>query len=110
MDPFEDTSRRRWRGNLLAVTSAILTVLLGLLLAQLDFLQARQQQGELPAGTDCAVLAKYLACTLQGMSVQARDGASEEDLNGIVTTLMAVWPTLTQTCRQTSGAQATEHA
>ena len=41
MDPFEDTSRRRWRGNLLAVTSAILTVLLGLLLAQLDVLQAR---------------------------------------------------------------------
>lgn len=78
----------------------------------LDFLLTRQQQGELPASTDCAGLAKYLACTLQGMSVQAREGASEDDLNGIVSTLMAVWPTLSQTCRHMSGAQATtvEHA
>ncbi|WP_413735756.1 TetR/AcrR family transcriptional regulator [Sodalis sp. RH21] len=59
-----------------------------------EFLSARQANGELPAQTNTAVLAKYLACTLQGMSVQARDGATHEDLDSIVSTLMAVWPQL----------------
>ncbi|WP_410012246.1 TetR/AcrR family transcriptional regulator [Sodalis sp. C49] len=59
-----------------------------------DFLRARQAQGELPAGTHVPTLAKYLTCILQGMSVQARDGATRADLDTIVTTLMKVWPTL----------------
>ncbi len=62
-----------------------------------DFLLSRQQQGELAADSDIVLLAKFLACTLQGMSVQARDGASAADLDGIVTTLMALWPTLSGT-------------
>ena len=61
-----------------------------------DFLLARQSQGELSANVPVPALAKYLACTLQGMSVQARDGASREDLDTIVSALMAVWPLLTQ--------------
>lgn len=59
-----------------------------------DFLILRQQNGELPASIDTCVLAKYLACTIQGMSVQARDGASFEDLSVIVSTLMSLWPGL----------------
>ena len=59
-----------------------------------DFLQTRQAQGDLSANVPVSALAKYLAGTLQGMSVQARDGASQEDLDLIVSTLMAVWPHL----------------
>lgn len=40
-------------------------------------------QGELPATTDTAALAAFYAATLQGLSVQARDGASERDLRAI---------------------------
>ncbi|WP_413725820.1 TetR/AcrR family transcriptional regulator [Sodalis sp. RH16] len=59
-----------------------------------DFLQSRQALGELSADAPVAALAKYLAGTLQGMSVQARDGATQADLDLIVSTLMAVWPHL----------------
>jgi AcrR family transcriptional regulator len=59
-----------------------------------DFLRARQESGEVPAQTDIVTLAKYLTCIQQGMSVQARDGASHEELDGIVSTLMGLWPAL----------------
>ncbi|TKI06147.1 TetR/AcrR family transcriptional regulator [Martelella alba] len=60
-----------------------------------EFLLARQSQGEIDARLPVAALAKYLACTLQGMSVQARDGASRQELDTIVSALMSVWPALT---------------
>lgn len=60
-----------------------------------EFLLLRQSQDELAKQVDTAALAKFLACTLQGMSVQARDGAEHEDLDSIVSSLMAVWPSLT---------------
>lgn len=59
-----------------------------------DFLLARQAKGEIPAHTDIPSLAKYLTCLMQGMSVQARDGASHDELNSIVSKLMSVWPEL----------------
>ncbi|NDL61537.1 TetR/AcrR family transcriptional regulator [Acerihabitans arboris] len=61
-----------------------------------DFLRARQAKGELSADSHVPTLAKYLTCILQGMSVQARDGATREDLDTIVSTLMKVWPNLTR--------------
>ncbi len=63
-----------------------------------DFLDARQQRGELPACANSAVLASYLACLLQGMSVRAREGAGREDLDRIVDTQMAIWPALAGYC------------
>ncbi|MBT9431142.1 TetR/AcrR family transcriptional regulator [Candidatus Sodalis endolongispinus] len=62
----------------------------------LAFLQRQQQQGQLAGVADCGRLAKYLTCTLRGMSVQARDGAGREDLDAIVTTLLAQWPQLVE--------------
>src|SRR5476651_283792 len=59
-----------------------------------DFLRARQTSGELPAQTDICTLAKYLTCIQQGMSVQARDGATRAELDSIVSTLMSLWPAL----------------
>jgi AcrR family transcriptional regulator len=37
-------------------------------------------EGQLTTKTDCAVWARFITCTLYGMSTQARDGASIEDL------------------------------
>lgn len=64
----------------------------------LDFLAARQQRGEIPAQVDILSLARYLACMVQGMSVRAREGAPQGDLDNIIDTLMAMWPTLTGQC------------
>lgn len=39
-----------------------------------------KEEGELPPTADTGALAAFYAATLQGLSVQARDGASEEEL------------------------------
>lgn len=48
--------------------------------------------GELPAGTDCAALAGYFALVIQGLAIQARDGASAASLLRMVDVAMAAWP------------------
>ncbi len=63
-----------------------------------QFLDVRQQRGELPQCANSGTLASYLACVLQGMSVRAREGASRDDLDGIVDTQMAIWPALAGYC------------
>jgi AcrR family transcriptional regulator len=51
-------------------------------------------EGELPKSTDTAALADYYTTVLQGLSIQARDGASREKLHAIVTCAMAAWDNL----------------
>jgi hypothetical protein len=46
--------------------------------------------GDLPAETDAERLATYFATILQGLSLQAQDGATRNDLHGIVDTAMNV--------------------
>lgn len=48
-------------------------------------------QGELPKTLDPVATAKYLNCVLEGMSVQARDGATLADLRAIATRALAGW-------------------
>lgn len=48
--------------------------------------------GDLPPGTDTHALAVFYAATLQGMSAQARDGASRADLDAIATLALRAWP------------------
>ncbi|MET8245695.1 TetR/AcrR family transcriptional regulator [Streptomyces sp. NPDC005202] len=48
--------------------------------------------GELPADTDAGALARYVGAIVQGMSQQARDGASREELEAVAEIAMAVWP------------------
>ncbi|WP_431036697.1 TetR/AcrR family transcriptional regulator [Streptomyces sp. P6-2-1] len=48
--------------------------------------------GELPAGTDTAALAAYVATVLQGLSQQARDGATAAELGAVAELALAVWP------------------
>jgi TetR/AcrR family transcriptional regulator, copper-responsive repressor len=48
--------------------------------------------GALPAGIDAAALARHTGAMIQGMSQQARDGASREELEALVEIAMAMWP------------------
>ncbi|MFF1702258.1 TetR/AcrR family transcriptional regulator [Streptomyces sp. NPDC058252] len=48
--------------------------------------------GELPAGTDAAALARHTGAIVQGMSQQARDGATQQELEALAELAMAVWP------------------
>ncbi|MEU2713774.1 TetR/AcrR family transcriptional regulator [Streptomyces sp. NPDC007205] len=48
--------------------------------------------GRLPAGTDAAALARHTGAMIQGMSQQARDGASREELEALAEIAMAIWP------------------
>ncbi|TPL03478.1 MULTISPECIES: TetR/AcrR family transcriptional regulator [unclassified Mesorhizobium] len=47
--------------------------------------------GELPAGLSVERSARYLAGVMHGMSIQARDGASVEDLEASAETALAGW-------------------
>ena len=59
-------------------------------------MQARIQrgidEGELPRSTDAGALANFYATVYQGMSMQAKDGASRESLLGSVEMAMRSWP------------------
>lgn len=49
-------------------------------------------QGVLPAGTDPAGLASFVAVVMQGMSVQAIDGADRSDLQKVIDTALRAFP------------------
>jgi AcrR family transcriptional regulator len=46
-----------------------------------------------PAGLDA--IARYYATVVQGLSIQARDGATRAELETVITCAMAAWDTLT---------------
>ncbi|GII58927.1 TetR family transcriptional regulator [Planotetraspora thailandica] len=48
--------------------------------------------GRLPPETDASGLAVYVAAVIQGMSSQARDGASRTDLEAVAALAMRAWP------------------
>jgi AcrR family transcriptional regulator len=62
----------------------------------LDRLQARLEAGvvtgEIPAATDVTRLSRFYLGVIQGMSIQARDGASADELAGMAEIAMAAWP------------------
>jgi AcrR family transcriptional regulator len=51
-------------------------------------------EGDLPASADIAALAAFYYTVLQGLSIQARDGASRKALSAIVDCAMAAWDEL----------------
>jgi AcrR family transcriptional regulator len=63
-----------------------------------DLLEARlrrgQAEGDVPATADARAVATYLATVQQGMSIQARDGADRNTLEGIARTTMLGWDAL----------------
>ncbi|MFI0366436.1 TetR/AcrR family transcriptional regulator [Actinomadura sp. 1N219] len=70
----------------------------GMLSAVKDRLVRGVTDGDLtatPATLDA--IARYYTTVVQGLSVQARDGATRNDLEAIITCAMAAWNTLTST-------------
>jgi len=55
-----------------------------------------------PAGLDA--IARYYTTVVQGLSVQARDGADRAELEAVITCAMAAWDTLTSAPRSSSRA------
>ena len=55
-------------------------------------LDAGVAKGDLPAATDTASLADFFTTVLQGMAIQARDGASEKKLTAIARNALRAWP------------------
>ena len=49
-------------------------------------------EGDLPAGSDAADLARYISAILQGMAVQAAGGTSREQLRKIAEMALRTWP------------------
>jgi AcrR family transcriptional regulator len=50
------------------------------------------EEGELPSSADAGAMAKFYAAVLQGMSVQARDGATRAELERVAAMALALWP------------------
>ncbi|MFI6104322.1 TetR/AcrR family transcriptional regulator [Streptomyces sp. NPDC051310] len=57
-----------------------------------DRIRADVAAGRLPAGTDATALARFSGAVLQGMSQQARDGATKEELEAVAEAAMRAWP------------------
>jgi AcrR family transcriptional regulator len=51
------------------------------------------KDGDLPAHVDVEMLAGFYTTVLQGLSIQARDGAPRRSLEAVVDNALAVWPT-----------------
>ncbi len=51
-------------------------------------------EGDVPAGTDVAGVAEFYIAVLYGLSIQARDGATQQQLLAVVDHAMAAWDSL----------------
>lgn len=60
--------------------------------AFVEELEQAKRDGELPAETDCPALARFYTAVLQGMSVQAIDGADAASLTAIADAALNAWP------------------
>lgn len=54
-------------------------------------LERAVEEGELPVGSDCTGAARFYATLLNGLSIQARDGAGFRQLSAVVDGAMAAW-------------------
>jgi len=55
-------------------------------------LPATLEAGSLPAGLDVEQVAMLVATLAHGLAVQAKDGASREELRAIVRAFLCSWP------------------
>ncbi|MEV7193402.1 TetR/AcrR family transcriptional regulator [Streptomyces sp. NPDC093510] len=60
-------------------------------------IRAAVAAGELPDHTDPVALSRFTAAVFQGMSQQARDGATRDDLEAVADLAMQAWPRQQQT-------------
>jgi len=70
--------------------------LIGLRVREQDALRRRferaKSEGDLPKHADAADLARFITAVFQGMTVQAIDGASRDDLVHLADMAMRAWP------------------
>ena len=64
----------------------------GSLLTLRSRFQQAVKNGELPRDTDTQQLARFYGAVIQGMSIQALDGAGAKALRGIAETALKAWP------------------
>lgn len=62
-------------------------------------LERARAEGDLPASLDCEAVATFYATVQQGMSIQARDGASRATLLAVADCAMAAWDGLSSRTR-----------
>jgi AcrR family transcriptional regulator len=62
------------------------------------------ERGELPVSVNCDAIAAFYLAVQQGMSVQARDGASREALLAVADGAMMAWGALTSGSERSAGA------
>lgn len=62
--------------------------------------------GEILPDTDVATLAKFYMTVLQGMTIQARDGATREALLDVAKTAMLAWPAPARRLRKRAAEQS----
>jgi len=60
--------------------------------ALLKRFEQAKQDGDLPDHIDPLGLVRYLGAVMQGMAVQAGSGASDDELERLVDTTLALWP------------------
>ncbi len=76
--------------------AAVADVVKGVRLEMLGNLQTRLKmavtEGELPAATDIDRLSRFYLTIFQGMALQARDGATSAELQGVAASAMLAWP------------------
>jgi TetR/AcrR family transcriptional regulator, copper-responsive repressor len=61
-----------------------------------DRIARGQAAGELPEAINVTALASFYATVFQGLSIQARDGASRQTLLGTAAHAMRLWPSVSQ--------------
>ncbi|RCK35881.1 hypothetical protein TH9_04250 [Thalassospira xiamenensis] len=59
--------------------------------------EAGLDRGDIPRGTNIDKMANYYATVQHGMSIQARDGATRDELIAVAEAAMATWPSLIST-------------
>ncbi|MDB5405763.1 MAG: transcriptional regulator, TetR family [Rhodospirillales bacterium] len=55
-------------------------------------LEQAKAEGDLPAASDPAALARYVMTLSQGMAIQAASGAGREALHQVIATALTAWP------------------
>jgi AcrR family transcriptional regulator len=57
-----------------------------------DRFERAVRDGDLPAGTDCPALARYVATVMNGLAVQSASGATPDELRRVAELALRAWP------------------
>ncbi len=61
-------------------------------IAMCERFERAKAEGDLPADSDPAALARYIGAVLQGMAIQATSGANCAELKQVAETVLSAWP------------------